>query len=533
MEELEVSVKMLLAGPGTGKTTRIKEIVGSNKDKRFLVLSFTNATVKDLLRSFEKDEAEIGKRNCMTLHAYALRITRTLNMCVLDENEQAVAGKYAARFQMSLDDFCSLFNCVTFDQMIRNASAYVRDNTVADDCLIDRDTILLVDEFQDFNPAEREFISQIAARASDTYVFGDDDQCIYDFKNAGIEGIQSLYGDPAVEKLQHKNVCFRCPEEVVTAGNNLICNNQRRVPKQLKSNGKAGRVEILQYRTQAQTADAVLEKVQRVAEVDQGASIMLLSSTVYALDSVVEALENRGIAYSNLLTQDVSQDQRDVLWEVKCLLSSNKKHRILYLLFLLWSKGGRKMPGQDVGREQFEKSIEQAWLGLVDLAKQRTSLNARFLELLPDGADLDALTTELRYCTILSKIPSVDRLCADMAVRGLTNVPSSNCQFDEHGTNVLTIHKSKGLQADYVFILGVVEGVLPNASRGLNDIENQRRLLYVGMTRALKGLYLVSTTEWSSQVVYKFDKSKFRFVPKSAIRLGRASTFISELRGPS
>jgi superfamily I DNA/RNA helicase len=106
---------------------------------------------------------------------------------------------------------------------------------------------------------------------------------------------------------------------------------------------------------------------------------------------------------------------------------------------------------------------------------------------------------------------------------------SPNAEFEKDAVNVMSIHKSKGLQADYVFILGLVEGVLPNKIKGLDTIEAWRRLLFVGMTRAMKHLYMISQVEWDGKYVHKMDKSQFVYNYRKKLYSGKASDFISEM----
>ena len=80
-----------------------------------------------------------------------------------------------------------------------------------------------------------------------------------------------------------------------------------------------------------------------------------------------------------------------------------------------------------------------------------------------------------------------------------------------------------------MFILGVVEGILPNDSRGTDTIEAQRRLLFVGATRAKASLHLVSWIEWDSNCVHKVDKSKFDYRYTKKCYYGRASRFVTEM----
>ena len=94
----------------------------------------------------------------------------------------------------------------------------------------------------------------------------------------------------------------------------------------------------------------------------------------------------------------------------------------------------------------------------------------------------------------------------------------------------MSIHKSKGLGADYVFIVGLNEGIIPNKKQGNDTIESQRRLFYVGITRTKKQLYLYSNIQIEGKYANKVNKSDFKYDFKSKKCIGRASSFISELK---
>jgi superfamily I DNA/RNA helicase len=94
------------------------------------------------------------------------------------------------------------------------------------------------------------------------------------------------------------------------------------------------------------------------------------------------------------------------------------------------------------------------------------------------------------------------------------------------GGVVLTL---TGLQADYVFVTGLVDGVLPNVTKGIDTVEAQRRLLYVGITRTIKRLYLISTVSWGKEV-HKLDKSQFKYSYRAKVWAGRTSRFVDEMK---
>jgi len=77
--------------------------------------------------------------------------------------------------------------------------------------------------------------------------------------------------------------------------------------------------------------------------------------------------------------------------------------------------------------------------------------------------------------------------------------------------------------------VGLVDGVMPNKIKGLDTIEAQRRLLFVGMTRAKYCLYIISPVEWDGKFVHRLDKSQFKYNYKKKIYCGRASKFINDM----
>jgi superfamily I DNA/RNA helicase len=99
----------------------------------------------------------------------------------------------------------------------------------------------------------------------------------------------------------------------------------------------------------------------------------------------------------------------------------------------------------------------------------------------------------------------------------------------EKQVNIMSIHKSKGLGADHVFMIGLIEGIIPNVARGNDTIENQRRLFYVGMTRAKKNLHLISSINIEGKYVNTVNKNDFRFDIRSKLWKGKASRFIEEI----
>lgn len=515
-------MKLLLAGPGTGKTTRIKELINGQSDlDKVLVISFTNATIQDLLSSFSEASINITDKNCITLHKYALKINHQKNLHILNGTEVNILEFYAKKFSINFNDLCKTLGCITFEQMITQTTAFIKTNPTYLSDLIGNIELLIVDEFQDFNPTERELIESLSRHANDSIILGDDDQCIYEFKDADTEGIVNLYNDTAVENLIHHNTCYRCPDCVVEACSNLININQRRVIKEWKKSGKTGEVIFNQLRTQDESSNFVIQEIEKIKSTEPEASVMILSAVEFAVEKIFVGLKSKAIEYTSLWNQKMNFEKIKQVWEVRVLLGNKKALNLLFLIHanIKTNKKALKKVNELVSKElNFE--------ALLDLVEKNTLIDSAFVALVKNRPTLTEIISRDEY-SFLSTYLSEVTLEEDL--EKLSKAISEPLPFNSKGINIMSIHKSKGLQADYVFVVGMVEGIIPNALRGLDTIEAQRRLLFVGMSRAKKKLNLLSTVEWEGKYVNKVDKKQFRFDIRSKKYHGRTSSFVSEL----
>ncbi len=519
-------MKLLLAGPGTGKTTRIKELIESCSDlSKVLVLSFTNATIHDLISSFSQVNLDVTDRNCLTLHRYALRINHQKDLHILNATEEDILGSDAKKFNVGFDDLCRTLGCITFKQMITQTIAYIKSNPAYLSDLIGEIDLLVVDEYQDFNPLERELISLVAQNAKDTVILGDDDQCIYEFKDADTDGIIQLYNDTTVENIQHHNICHRCPDCIIDACSSLINRNQRRITKDWNKSGKNGNIIFNQLRTQDNTIDFIVGEIEAIKSREPQVSVMVLSAVELAVEGIVARLKEKGIAYTNLWSLKVDLEKLKRIWETRAILGNKK---VLNLLFLIHQniKGNNK--SLTAVYEIISRGLDVN--SLLALIERNNLIDAGVLTLIKSGPALSDVISRDEYAFLVEYL---NEASLESDLEKISKLIAEPLPFDQNGINILSIHKSKGLQADHVFIAGMVEGILPNVLRGLDSMEMQRRLFFVGMSRAKIKLYIVSTIEWDGRHVHKVDKKQFRFDFRSRKYHGRTSVFVSELNLPS
>jgi DNA helicase II / ATP-dependent DNA helicase PcrA len=518
-------MKLLLAGPGTGKTTKIKSIIRDEfpNAERIRVLSFTQATVKDLTSSFSDNQNVF----CSTLHGFALGLNHTPTKYILsDTRETQAIEKIAKRLDITFADACEQLNCITFDGMIAECVSFLRSNPVYAKDKVGSLDLLIVDEFQDFNPDEQALIMLISKLSTETIILGDDDQSIYGFKDADPDGIISLYHDNQIEKLQHENICYRCPDDIIDYCSRLLEKNKNRVKKVWKKNGKAGNVIVQQKLNQEQCDGFILDKIEEIRKTNDNAGILILSPVGFAVKSLREKLATAKTEVVDCWAETISSEILEKIWWLNAIFSN---HKILSLIFIV-SKSNLtdyrknkllKLFTSFIQKGQDETEVLQQ---LLDFGYLNTSL----LNCVLNEPDATIFFDQNTGFSIL--LEYIDLEDINVSVTRLTEKVRLTQEFDNDKINMMSIHKSKGLQADFVLITGLVQGILPNDTKGLDTIESQRRLLFVGMSRALKDLYLISTVEWSGQEVNKVDKSQFEYFYRTKGYRGRTSKFVDEMQ---
>ncbi len=519
--------KILLAGPGTGKTRKIKDdFLSSVKDfKKVLILSFTNATVNDLRGKFSKAGIEIDEKNCMTLHSYALRLNHKRELHVLNNQEEKIIENYANSLKVDFAWFCELLSCITYDQMVLNLVKFKEINPTYFRDSIGEIELLIIDEFQDFNDFEQSLVHLISQYAQDTLILGDDDQAIYGFKDAKPDGIIALHKDISFEKIPHENICYRCPDSVIEKCGNLIAFNTNRVPKIWNKRGKVGTIDFQQMLTISETVKWVAEEIEIIKGIKPDATFLVLAPVKFAIEGLDKQLSSKNIEHEDYFKESLDPNLVKMVWRLRLVYGDNK-----LLNFLLIIKANKLEP---YPASKFKKIL-----------KNHVNTSFTFTSIYPDAKDfLDKETVEY-----LENPPLIDELLKNETwsqLAGFFNEAEGDTVHqklerilkyldppmlvDKKKVNIMSIHKSKGLEAEYVFILGVVDGIMPREAVGLEGIEHDRRVFFVGMSRAEVALHLVATVRWNVKDVHRLSASKF--TPHGRYhRNGRTSPFISELK---
>lgn len=517
-------MKILLAGPGTGKTTKIKAIIADefSKAEKIKVLSFTNATVKDLTESFIENKSV----SCSTLHSFALKLNHLSKVHIVDnKDESKIISSLSTKLEIDFATICEFIRCITYDGMIASCVSFVKANPAYAEDKIGKLDLLLVDEFQDFNPDEQKLVLLASQLATETIILGDDDQSIYGFKDADPDGIISLYNDEAITKIPHENICYRCPDEIVDYCVKLLKRNKKRVEKEWNKSNKDGKIYFKQLLTQDQCDEYILNIIAEIKKTKPDASILVLSPLGIVVKTLKEKLNQQNIEVNDCWNEDWDKELLSKIWWMNAIYCENK---LPYILFLLKHYGQFSKPKLiSFLKTKFQKGFKE-----IDLIAELISLKylpeqlASFISNPPTIQNFFEMQNDF---LVLNE--HIDENKIEASISYLTSKVKIKKEFEKGKINFMSIHKSKGLQSDFVIINGLVSGILPNESKGLDTIEAQRRLLFVGMTRALNELHMVSTVEWQGRDLKSnnADMGEFKFNKFKRKYNGKTSKFVEEI----
>ena len=405
---------------------------------------------------------------------------------------------------------------VDYDDMILDCLHLFRTDKRALAAWQERFSHILVDEFQDINPGQYSVIRLLAAKSGNIYTVGDDDQSIYGFRGSNPACMKWLRTDFPLCRTIFLSVNFRSGKAIVQAAGKVIRENRVRFPKKIRSGlDYDGTFSVRAYEnTDAQYRDIGERILAMGAEQRKNTAVIFRNhAQVRAFEGALDRLRGTDshlgrdpffamvmgdlAAYFRLAVQ-VSKGQGD---RGDLLRIMNRPMRYLSRESFRSEKlsPDRLYAGAGKGGIPSRRMI-RLLEDLKILARLRPAIGIRYLletmeyrswllDQYPEK-DRDRLTAVFnRACRDISGLQEADLVPAFLE-KCLQETAGGPGDSDE-GASVMTMHASKGLEFDTVFLPDLNEGILPGRrSAGDQDIEEERRLFYVAMTRARKELFL-------------------------------------------
>ena len=470
------------------------------------------------------------------------------------KSKTAEWGDETAHLRPLFDEYQSrlqLFNAVDFDDLIRLPIRLLEQSLEVRTALQQRFRYFMVDEFQDTSQQQYHLIKLLARASENLCVVGDDDQSIYSWRGAHFENILQFERDfPAFREVKLEQN-YRSTRNILLTANRVIHNNRNRKGKNLWSGLADGESVILNFPENEQREGEFIAETIRSLALKQRISLNqfgVLVRTNGLTRAIEEAFVRQNLLYqvSGGMSFFQRKEVKDILAYLKVMANPDDDMNLLRII---------NTPRRGIGKKTVEAIVaaarsrecslysslnalhtsadsgaeiaslpEKAPAVLGEFSELIESFRSRFLKSRQLASTLGALVEELDYWSYLVqehsrpevarwKYGNVEGLMDSIStyeedpdnldpnlydyLNRITLVSRDNLEdlSGQERVNLMTIHAAKGLEFHTVFIAGLEKGLIPHArslEEGEHNVEEERRLFYVAITRAKQRLYLSS-----------------------------------------
>ena len=576
---------MVLAGPGSGKTTvithRIKNLIekAEVRPENILVVTFTKAAAISMQKRFST-LMNGGKGQLVTFgtfHSVFYKILRKSRRYeateILSERQKTdyireIIGRYgissndiselsqniindignikgnmlnAQEYEPSCckkEDFIKVYNAynlelkkdgkMDFDDILRECYLLLCENHTILEQWRELYKYILIDEFQDINRIQMNIIELLASPLNNIFVVGDDDQSIYGFRGARPEIMIEFKDYYPEAELIVLNVNYRSTQSIINVAGRVIENNKTRLDKCAHANNdKDFQPDIRKFRNQVEELKFVVSKIKEYE--NQGISLSEMAILVRNNSQIQEIsgfLKNRKIeAESGKYRSNVYNGMvaKDILSYVRGALKFDGTYFNEDLIYVL-NKPQRYISRQVVlsvnmnisaVRRIYSKNNIDSFLFHIEMIRKLPPQAA--LSYIRKGAGYEeylrlyAIENNIPMSGLLKQLEQLVQECSkfntlEQWINSIDSAQNSEGQnfgkksSVEGGTNnrinIMTMHSSKGLEFKAVFIVDANQGIIPT-SKALRerDFEEERRLFYVAITRAIDYLNIYAVEE--------------------------------------
>jgi len=508
-----------------------------DRDNSFVIIDTDDK--KKIIKSFESD---------LPLALIVSEISKYKNNLI--EPEDAISSamlpnyKQIALLYKKYEEYLKDNNLVDFDDLLALPYKILENDEELTKEISQRYRFIMVDEYQDTNDLQFKLLQKLASSHNNICVVGDDDQSIYGWRGANIKNILEFdkhFKDTKVIKLT-KN--YRSTSNILKAANELIDFNRNRMQKKLEAtidNGKE--IEVISSSDEKEESYKISQKIKELVDSGVNPNDIAILYRINALSrSIEDGLNKAHIPYKMVggmkfyeraeikdiisylrIIQNLQDD-----FSLKRVINRPKrgigKATIDKLYALAFQNNSSVYTLIKTQPELLEKELpKKAYESLKDFISKIEYLSKKesiytliddleeefgikeYYSKLPDSlekvANIDEFYGLFRDYCVENEDADLESFLNDIALQ------SEQDQIDDKNISVMSIHASKGLEFEYLFIIGLEEGFFPLLGDG-TDLEEERRLGYVAITRAKKELYL-------SYVESRFYKGKRSHLLKS------------------
>ena len=417
-------------------------------------------------------------------------------------------------------------NSCDFGDLILHAVRILEKNTNIRQTYSNNFKYILVDEYQDTNFIQSKWLNLLAEKNKNICCVGDDDQSIYSWRGAEIKNFlefDQVYEDTKVIRLEQN---YRSTQNILSVASNLISNNQNRVGKTLKSTMEEGDLISLNcFKNGKDEAIGVSDEIEKIKNQYSLNNIAILVRAIFQTREFEERFLKVGMPYRILggtkfyeraeikdciaYLRLIHQEKDDLAFE---RIVNNPKRAIGdSTIKSIHEYSKKKSLNLEISsKKMLEENLvkPKAKIGLTSflnmLTKWRNQLNfqkishIKLLQTILDESGYSAVLKNKKDLENENRLENIKELLSAMKefdnlesfLEHVSLATSIDQDWDGEKVNMMTMHGAKGLEFDAIFLPGWEEGLFPHQKsieeKGQNGLEEERRLAYVGITRAKK-----------------------------------------------
>ena len=449
-------------------------------------------------------------------------------------------------YQQKLNDL----NTCDFGDLILHTVKILENNNDIRELYSKNFKYILVDEYQDTNYIQSRWLNLLAQKNNNLCCVGDDDQSIYSWRGAEIKNFlefDQIYKNTKVIRLEQN---YRSTQNILSVASKLISNNHNRVGKTLKTNMQKGElIKLNCFKNGKDEAVGVSDEIGRLKEKYSLNDVAVLVRAIFQTREFEERFLKIGLPYRILggikfyeraeikdcvaYLRVVNQDKDDLAFE---RIINNPKRSIgdgtLKLIYEFAKKhstslefSSRKMVDENLIKPKTKLGLS---ILLNSILKWRNDLNikrinhVKLLQIILDESGYSAMIKNKKDTDNENRLENIKELLSAMKefdnlesfLEHVSLATSIDQDWEGQKINMMTMHAAKGLEFDVIFLPGWEEGLFPHQKsieeKGQNGLEEERRLAYVGITRAKK-LALISFSmsrfyqgDWMDSIASRF-----------------------------
>jgi DNA helicase-2/ATP-dependent DNA helicase PcrA len=483
------------------------------------------AAVKLSMSKLHIDDDSLTPRNVLSRISFAKNHAQTPEMLraeAIGQDGRRVADIFAA-----YEKLLHQSNAVDFDDLLLRSARLLRESLAVREKWQARFQYIHVDEYQDTNHVQYELMRLLTGPRQNICVVGDEDQSIYRWRGADVSILLGFSKDFPAARVVRLERNYRSTQNILDAAGAVVANNPDRLGKTLSAeNGPGSNIRYFEARDAHAEAEFIAGELDKILGDDSDQTCAVEYRTNFQSRAFEEVFRRRGLRYKLVggFSFYERAEVKDALAYVRLALHPEDDIALLRVLNVpprgigkttvdalrdaartgessLWDAIGKFVSGVGGSRAVAPLRAFQELVAKLQEA-YTTKGPAEFLRILFDETGYMAMLRDRNSPEDVARIENLQELVRAVAesadagesftdfLDAAALVSDSDSFEGKPGVTLITLHSTKGLEFDHVFLSGMEEGICPH-SRSVNEekgIEEERRLVYVGMTRARKSL---------------------------------------------